>query len=103
MPLTKDQITNNDFYQNVEDADKQKLLAEMEKQYKRAAISGSVDSNNPLRDERGFLLSYEDPDNPGVSIDKPYMYVKLELKQKSATRQNVNRFFGSELDFTEIS
>ena len=62
MPYTIKQARNTDYYKNVQDADEHKLLKSLEEEKKRAAISGSaLDATDPLRDDNGYLLSYEDP------------------------------------------
>ena len=95
MPYTIKQARKSQYYRNVQDADKQKLLKEEQEELKRASISGSaIDATNPLRDERGFLLSFEDPDNPGTSLEREYQYVRLPVVQKSSNLENVVKFMG---------
>ena len=73
MPYTIKQARSSDFYKNVQDSDEQKQLKKIQEETQRAAISGSaLDATDPLRDENGFLLSFEDPQNPGSSYGIPH-------------------------------
>lgn len=97
MPYTIKQARNTDYYKNVQDADEDKLLKSLEEEKKRAAISGSaLDATDPLRDNNGYLLSYEDPKNPGNSMEQPFQYVRLPVVQKSSNKKLWLKFFGPE-------
>ena len=97
MPYTIKQARSSDFYKNVQDSDEQKQLKKIQEETQRAAISGSaLDATDPLRDENGFLLSFEDPQNPGSSYEKPYQYVRLAVVQKSSNRELFSEFFEKE-------
>ena len=97
MPYTIKQARKTDYYKNVQDADEHKLLKHLEEEKKRAAMSGSaLDATDPLRDDRGFLLSYEDPKNPGASMEKEHQYVRLPVVQKSSNKDLWLKFFGPE-------
>lgn len=97
MPYTIKQARNTDYYKNVQDADEHKLLKSLEEEKKRAAISGSaLDATDPLRDDSGYLLSYEDPKNPGNSMEQPHQYVRLPIVQKSSNKELWLKFFGPE-------
>ena len=103
MPLTYEQAKSRDFYRNIQDADEQKHLKAVEEEKNRAAISGSaIDALNPLRDENGFLLSYEDPNEPGKTLTEDYQYVRLNVEQKSSATGDTIRHFGDDLQFLEI-
>ena len=103
MPYTYEQAKKKDFYRNVQDADEQKHLKALEEERARAAISGSaLDALNPLRDENGFLLSYEDPKKPGETLTEEYQFVRLGVQQKSSIAVDVIRHFGDDLQFLEI-
>ena len=70
---------------------------------KRMEISGSiVDATNPIRDENGFLLSFESPEKQGQSIEEDYQLVRLQVRQNSGTTDRVVKFFGNDIQFTEI-
>ena len=91
------------YYAKVIDADKAKQLKAAEEAKKRMEISGSiVDATNPIRDENGFLLSYESPDKQGQSIEEDYQLVRLQVRQNSGTTDRVIKFFGNDVQFLEI-
>ena len=97
MPYTIKQARNTEYYKNVQDADEHKLLKSLEEEKKRAAISGSaLDATSPLRDDNDFLLSYEDPKNPGNSMEQEHQYVRLSIVQKSSDKETFLKFFGPE-------
>ena len=103
MPYTYAQAKKKDFYRNVQDADEQKHLKALEEEKNRAAISGSaLDALNPLRDENGFLLSYEDPKRPGETLTEEYQYVRIGVEQKASITADVIRHFGDDLQFLEL-
>jgi len=91
------------YYAKVIEADKAKQLKAAEEAKKRMEISGSiVDATNPIRDENGFLLSYESPDKQGQSIEEDYQLVRLQVRQNSGTTDRVIKFFGNDVQFLEI-
>ena len=97
MPYTIKEARNTEYYKNVQDADEHKLLKSLEEEKKRAAISGSaLDATSPLRDDNDILLSYEDPKNPGNSMEQPHQYVRLPVVQKSSNKELWLKFFGPE-------
>ena len=97
MPYRYSKARTSDYYKNVQDADEHKLLKSLEEEKKRAAISGSaLDATDPLRDDNGYLLSYEDPKNPGSSMEQEHQYVRLPVVQKSSDRETFIKFFGPE-------
>ena len=97
MPYTIKQARNTEYYKNVQDADEHKLLKSLEEEKKRAAISGSaLDATDPLRDDSGYLLSYEDPKQPGNSMEQEHQYVRLPVVQKSSNKETFIKFFGPE-------
>ena len=108
MPYTIKQARSSDYYKNVQDSDERKLLKRIEEEKKRAAISGSaLDATDPLRDENGFLLSFEDPKNPGSSKEETFQYVRVAVVQKSSSRDKFQNFFQKEdntgkADFQEL-
>lgn len=103
MPLTYEQAKKKDFYRNIQDADERKHLKALEEEKNRAAISGSaLDALNPLRDENGFLLSYEDPKRPGETLTEEYQYVRIGVEQKASITADVIRHFGDDLQFLEL-
>jgi len=91
------------YYKNIIDADKEKQLRKALDEKKRMEISGSiVDATNPIRDENGFLLSFESPEKQGQSIEEDYQLVRLQVRQNSGTTDRVVKFFGNDIQFTEI-
>jgi len=97
MPYTIKQARQTDYYKNVQDADEHKLLKHLEEEKKRAAISGSaLDATDPLRSDNGVLLSYEDPKNPGNSMEQEHQYVRLPVVQKSSNKELWLKFMGPE-------
>ena len=103
MPLTLEQARKNDYYQNVTDADERKQLKAIQEALARMQISGSSpDSTNPLRDENNTLLSYEDPNKPGESLEEPFQYVRLKVRQKSTQVSDYIKYLGEDIIFKEI-
>ena len=97
MPYRYSKARSSEYYKTVQDADEHKLLKSLEEDTKRAAISGSaLDATDPLRDNNGYLLSYEDPKNPGNSMEQPFQYVRLPVVQKSSNKKLWLKFFGPE-------
>lgn len=83
MPYLPSQARlKSDTYKNILDSDvteqQEKVLDLLAKQQ----ISGSVDANNPTRDENGFLVSIEDPANPGQAAEGITESVRIENKQQ---------------------
>ena len=91
------------YYKNIIDADKEKQLRKALDEKKRMEISGSiVDATNPIRDENGFLLSFESPEKQGQSIEEDYQLVRLQVRQNTGTTERVIKFFGNDIQFQEI-
>lgn len=66
-------------------------------------ISGStLDATQPIRDDNGVLISYENPEDSTKSVEEPYQYVRLNINQKVGTTKNVLKFFGNDLQITDI-
>ena len=87
----------SEYYLNILDADKIEHLNNIEEEIKRAKISGSLDANNELRNEQGYILSYEDPENLGMSQEKTFQYTRIEVKQTPFDR---NKTLELEKEFT---
>ncbi len=103
MPLTIKQARKSEFYQNVADADERKQLKAIQEALSRMQISGSSpDSTNPLRDDNNILLSYEDPNKPGESLEEPFQYVRLKVRQKSTQVADYLKYLGEDIIFKEI-
>ena len=67
MPYTLEQLQQNDYYQKLKDADRQELLNKFEVESQRYAISGSNAESVLIRNDNDTIISFEDPDNIGVS------------------------------------
>ena len=83
MPYLPSQARlKSDTYKNILDADiteqQERVLDLLAKQQ----LSGSIDANNPTRDEDGFLVSIEDPTNPGQAAEGITESVRVENKQQ---------------------
>ena len=108
MPYTIKKARNTEFYKNVQDSDEQKHLKRLEEDKKRHQISGSaLDANNPLRDDNGTLISYEDIETIGingkpVSLEEPWQYVRVPLTQKSSNSRLFYKFIGDRNQFKEF-
>lgn len=92
-----------DYYKNIFEADKTEQLRLADKDFKRMNISGStLDATQPIRDDNGVLISYENPEDSTKSVEEPYQYVRLNINQKVGTTKNVLKFFGNDLQITDI-
>ena len=103
--LNKTARKKSEFYKNIMDSDEQEHLRVAQKELKRMQISGSnPEGTFPVRDENGVLLSFQSPfdGEEKESIDEPYQHVRLKLNQKSSNQQDWFKFFGTDLDFTDI-
>ena len=104
MPYLPSQARlKSDTYKNILDADiteqQERVLDLLAKQQ----LSGSIDANNPTRDEDGFLVSIEDPTNPGQAAEGITESVRIENKQQffndrylNNIQQEFNHFVVSE-------
>tara|TARA_R100000008_G_scaffold79938_1_gene61991 strand:+ start:6195 stop:6506 length:312 start_codon:yes stop_codon:yes gene_type:complete len=87
MPYTKEQLANNEYFQNL------KLQASKEYEEEKArmtaefAASSSLDDNNQLlrQGPGGPILSYEDPET-GNAQDDPTGWIKIDRKQPKLKR-----------------
>ena len=76
------------LYSNILNGAEIEYQNEIEFLKQQQAISGSVDANTPLRDDEGFLVSFES-EAPGVSLEEEFEQVRLE---------NAQYFFEGEID-----
>jgi len=109
MPYLPSQARlKSDTYKNILDSDiteqQERILDLLAKQQ----ISGSVDANNPTRDEEGFLVSIEDPNNPGQAAEGITESVRIENKQQffndrylNNISQEISHFVTPEVGETE--
>lgn len=103
MPYTKEQLENNEYFQNLRlqaskeyEEEKSRLVAEF-------AASSSLDNNNQLLRQGldGPIMSFEDPET-GTAQDDPTGWIKIDRKQPKYKRGDaldevINRNF-SELE-----
>ena len=87
MPYTKEQLENNEYFQNL------KLQASKEYEEEKArmtaefAASSSFDDNNQLlrQGPGGPIISFEDPET-GTAQDDPTGWIKIDRKQPKYKR-----------------
>ena len=83
MPYLPSQARlKSDAYRKILDADiieQDEILRDL---IAKQQVSGSIDANNPTRDEDGFLVSIEDPRNPGQTAEGITESVRIENKQQ---------------------
>ena len=103
MPYTKEQLENNEYFQNLRlqaskeyEEEKSRLVAEF-------AASSSLDNNNQLlrQGPDGPIISFEDSET-GTAQDDPTSWIKIDRKQPKYKRGDaldevINRNF-SELE-----
>lgn len=83
MPYLPSQARlKSDTYRNILDADITEQQERVIDLLAKQQLSGSIDANNPTRDEDGFLVSIEDPNNPGQAADGITESVRIENKQQ---------------------
>tara|TARA_R100000084_G_C4634119_1_gene140058 strand:- start:73 stop:939 length:867 start_codon:yes stop_codon:yes gene_type:complete len=83
MPYLPSQARlKSDAYQKILDADIIEQDEKLRDLIAKQQVSGSVDANNPTRDEDGFLVSIEDPRNPGQAAEGITESVRIENKQQ---------------------
>ena len=97
MPYLPSQARlKSDAYRKILDADiieQDEILRDL---IAKQQVSGSIDANNPTRDEDGFLVSIEDPRNPGQTAEGITESVRIENKQQFFNDRylgNINQTF----------
>ena len=92
MPYTKEQLQNNEYFQNLKLEASKDYEAEKERMVAEFSVSSSLDNNNQLlrQGPNGPIFSYEDPET-GLAQDDPSGWIKIERKQPKYKR-------GDELD-----
>ena len=97
MPYLPSQARlKSDAYQKILDADITEQDEKLRDLIAKQQVSGSVDANNPTRDEDGFLVSIEDPRNPGQAAEGITESVRIENKQQFFNDRylgNINQTF----------
>lgn len=90
MPYSLDELKNKPSYQNILDADRNELKKFFEDEEIKAKQSGSVnEAVKTLRDADGFILSYEDPDNPGKTMPSSIQKVRLPMEYMNTVGSQV--------------
>ena len=89
MPyLPSDAAKKSELYSNILNGAEIEYQNEIEFLKQQQAISGSVNANTPLRDDDGFLVSFES-EQAGVALEEEFEEVRLE---------NAQYFFEGEID-----
>ena len=83
MPYTLGEAKKkSSHYNKIIDAERIEQTEIIDDLLNKASISGSIDANTELRNENGHLVSFEDPDNPGMVDERTFEYVRLQNTQK---------------------
>jgi len=89
MPyLPSEAAKKSELYSNILNGAEIEYQNEIEFLKQQQLISGSVDANTPLRDDDGFLVSFES-EEAGVALEESFEEVRLE---------NAQYFFEGEID-----
>ena len=83
MPYLPSSARNkSEYYRKLLDADvieQNNLIKDLEL---KQNVSGSIDALNPTRDDDGYVVSIEDPRNPGQTAETINESVRIENKQQ---------------------
>ena len=92
MPYTKEQLQNNEYFQNLKLEASREYEQEKSRMVAEFAASSSLDNNNQLlrQGPGGPILSYENPET-GAAQDDPTGWIKIDRNQPKYKR-------GDELD-----
>ena len=97
MPyLPSDAAKKSEIYNNILNGSEIEYQKEIDFLKEQQQISSSVDANTPLRDDDGFLVSIEDPRNPGQAAEGITESVRIENKQQFFNDRylgNINQTF----------
>ena len=89
MPyLPSDAAKKSEIYNNILNGSEIEYQKEIDFRKEQQQISSSVDANTPLRDDDGFLVSFES-EQAGVALEEEFEEVRLE---------NAQYFFEGEID-----
>jgi hypothetical protein len=92
MPyLPSDAEKKSELYNNIINANRLELSSKIENLKKQQNISGSIDANTPLRDNEGFLVSFES-EEAGVALEESFQDVRLVNAQRFYTKKVENEF-----------
>ncbi len=89
MPYTKEQLLNNEYFQNLKLENIREYENERQRTIAEFQASSSLDDNNQImragNHPRGAIQSYENPET-GKADDSPSTWVKLSRKQTKYVR-----------------
>jgi hypothetical protein len=87
MPYTKEQLENNEYFQNLKLEASKDYEEEKARTIAEFAASSSLDDNNQLlrQGPGGPILSYENPET-GEAQDDPSTWIKIDRKQPKLKR-----------------
>jgi len=87
MPYTKEQLQNNEYFQNLKLEASKDYEEEKARTIAEFAASSSLDDNNQLlrQGPGGPILSYENPET-GEAQDDPSTWIKIDRKQPKLKR-----------------
>jgi len=103
MPYSIEELKNKPSYQNIIEADKNDLKKYFEDEELRAQQSGStMEAVKTLRDEEGFILSYESPFEEGKTMPSPIQKVRLPMVYPNAVTEQLRSKLSKEREFSEF-
>jgi len=83
MPyLPSEAAKKSKLYSNILNGAEIEYQKEIDFLKQQQAISGSVDANTPLRDDEGFLVSFEDPIAFGKADETEFEQITIQIKEK---------------------
>ena len=92
MPyLPSEAAKKSRLYNNIVNGDEREYQEQINDLKNKQQVSASVNSNTPLRDEDGVLVSFESA-TPGIALEEDFEEVRLENKQFFFTGQINNEF-----------
>ena len=101
MPYTSKELKSKKTYQNIIEADKNALKDYFKEEELKAEQSGStMDAIKTLRDEEGFLLSYEDPENKGNTYPSNILFTRIKMEYYSTIGPEVTSKLEEERTFS---
>ena len=89
MPLTKEELQKSEYYQKLQEQDRVQYLNRLENARRLQGSVTVIDDNGnnienkqpePLRNDAGVFLSFEDPFNEGNGLDSLDQEIKIDKK-----------------------
>ena len=103
MPYSIEELKSKPSYQNILDSDKNEIKKYFEDEELKAQQSGStMEAVKTLRDEDGFILSYEDPDNMGKTMPSSIQKVRLPMTYINAVTSELDSKLKKERTFSSF-